>query len=62
MSGETLDHENVVRAYQRNAAVDGQLVLLVPDGVNLERASLLGFVQVPGAMELWGATSASPYP
>lgn len=61
-AGATLDHENVVRAYQKNAAVDGQLVLLVPQGVLLDNSSLLGFVQMPGTMDLAGATSASPYP
>jgi hypothetical protein len=58
-AGRKLKHENVVRAFQTvdsSKISNGRIELPLPTSVNLENASIVGYVQNNETMEILGAT------
>jgi len=58
--GRLLKHENVVRAFQSltpSSAGKGHIELSLPDGVKVDHASLIAYLQDPQGLAILGATS-----
>lgn len=55
-TGQTLDHENVVRVFETLAGRFGKAPLAVPEALNLANASLVACAQDPKTMAVLGAT------
>ena len=56
-TGRTLDHENVVRAFETLEARYGKVPLTLPEGLNPENTSLIAYAQDVKTMAVLGAVS-----
>jgi hypothetical protein len=56
-NGDTLEHENVVRAYVPASGATGQASIAPPDDLLPENASIIGFVQNWSTLCMYGAAA-----